>query len=100
MFFSEKDNGIILNIKAVPNSSKNEVYGLFEDALKIKIKSPAIENKANLELIKFLSKEIKVPKSSISIQSGGHSKIKNIFIAGCGIEKINCFCDKINLSNY
>ena len=54
-FYNLNNNGIILKIKVVPNSSKNEVCGLYEDMLKIKIKAPAIENQANVELIKFLS---------------------------------------------
>lgn len=97
-FYKLKDNGIILNIKAVPNSSVNEFCGLLEDSLKIKIKAPATENKANLELIKFISKSLKVPKSSVEVVSGNTSKIKNIFIAGLTIDELEIFCDRIGLS--
>ncbi|HIU86717.1 TPA: YggU family protein, partial [Candidatus Spyradomonas excrementavium] len=75
IFFKEKDNGVLLNIKAVPNSSKNEICGVMENALKVKIKAPAVENKANLELVKYFSKLLKVQKSSISLVSGSTSKI-------------------------
>ena len=55
-FYKELDNGIVLKIKAVPNSSKNEICGILDDALKVKIKAPAVENKANEELVKYFSK--------------------------------------------
>lgn len=97
IFFKEKDNGVLLNIKAVPNSSKNEICGVMENALKVKIKAPAVENKANLELVKYFSKLLKVPKSSISLVSGSTSKIKSLYIDGCTIEQIKSFCDSIGL---
>lgn len=97
IFFKEKDNGVLLNIKAVPNSSKNEICGVMENALKVKIKAPAVENKANLELVKYFSKLLKVSKSSISLVSGSTSKIKSLYIDGCTIEQIKSFCDSIGL---
>lgn len=98
MLYKQKDNGIVLNVKVLPNSSKNEICGMFENALKIKIKAPAVENKANVELIKFLAKEIGVAKTSMSVISGQTSKIKNIYIADLSVEKIESFYDKIGLT--
>ena len=96
-FYKEQDNGILLRIKAVPNSSKNEVCGLYDDALKVKIKAPAVENKANEELVKFFSKLFKVPKSSVSLKSGDTSKLKTLYINGCTIDKIKDVCVNIDL---
>ena len=96
-FYLEKENGLLLKIKAVPNSSKNEICGIFDNSLKIKIKAPALENKANEELIKFLSKLLKVPKYNISIKSGDTSKLKNIYIENCSIDKFKNVCDNIDL---
>jgi len=78
MFYEIKDNFVTLKIKAQPNSSKNEIVGLLDNALKIKIKAPAVEGAANKELIKFLSKSFKIAKSNISFISGQSSKIKII----------------------
>lgn len=79
MFYNIKDDSVILNIKAQPASSKNEFCGVYgDDAIKIKIKAPAVEGAANKELIKFISKSFKVPKSSIEFISGESSKIKRV----------------------
>jgi uncharacterized protein (TIGR00251 family) len=44
-----------------PNSKENKIAGFDKDkdAYKIEIKAPAHENKANAELIKFLSKSLR-----------------------------------------
>ena len=75
-----KNNKIIINIKAQPNSSKNKIAGLYgDDAIKINIKAPAVEGAANKELIKFISKQFKVPKSDIEIK-GETSKKKQLIL--------------------
>jgi uncharacterized protein (TIGR00251 family) len=62
-----------------PNSSKNEFLGFDKEknAYQIKIKESAENNKANIELINFLSKHI---KKRVKIISGFKSKEKVIEI--------------------
>lgn len=97
VFYTEHDSGIILKIKAVPNSSKNEICGVFDNFLKVKIKAPAVENKANEELIKYFSKLLKIPKSSVVLKSGETSKLKTLYICDCTIDKIKDICVNIIL---
>ena len=72
-------DGIELNIKVVPNSSKNDLI-IENEGIKLKITAQPIENKANKAVIEFLSKTFKIPKTSISITKGETSKNKTIFI--------------------
>ncbi len=77
MFYNIEDEKVTVRIKAQPAASKNEfceVYG--EDAIKIRIKAPAVEGAANKELVKFLAKSFKVSKSDILFKTGQNSKIK------------------------
>lgn len=77
MFYSIKDDTVIFRIKAQPNASKSEfceVYG--NDAIKVRIKAPAVEGEANKALVKFLAKSFKVSKSDILFKTGQNSKIK------------------------
>ena len=79
MFYEVTEDKVSLRIKAQPAASRNEfceIYG--EDAIKIRIKAPAVEGAANKELVKFLSKSFKVSKSDIVFKSGQNSKIKII----------------------
>ena len=68
-----------INIKIVPNSSKNDI--IIEDGIiKVKVTAQPIENKANKALIEVLSKKIKVPKTMIEIVKGLTSKEKTVLI--------------------
>ncbi len=75
-----------LRIKVLPKSPKNEVVEILEDAdgektIKIRIKAVPEKGKANAELIKFLSKELGVPRDKISIISGKTEQLKLIRIS-------------------
>ena len=96
-FFRQENDGLLIKIKAVPNSSKNEICGILDNALKVKIKAPAVENKANEELVKFFSKLLKLPKSAIILKTGGTSKLKTLYIHTCTIDKIKDVCANIDL---
>ena len=78
--FTEKDGAIFFNVRAVPKSSKNEIVGEIDGAVKIKIKAPPIDGAANAELIKLLSKTFGVSKSAIVIIGGETSKNKYLKI--------------------
>ena len=74
-----------LRIKVIPKSPKNEIVEIMEDAdgektIKIRIKAAPEKGKANAELIKFLSKEMQIDKSRISILSGKSDTLKLIKI--------------------
>jgi uncharacterized protein (TIGR00251 family) len=59
-----------------PNSSKQEIQKIDETNLVVYLHKPAVENKANLELIKMIAGYFNVSKSSVVITSGLKSKKK------------------------
>ena len=71
-----------LPIKAVPNANRSEIIGWEHDALKIKLQAVPEDGKANKELIRFLSKTLKIAKSGIVLDSGDKSRHKRLIIAG------------------
>ena len=46
--------------------------------MKIKIAAPATEGKANIELVRFLSEVLDVPKSQIEIVRGLTARMKQV----------------------
>jgi len=75
----ETESGLIIKVKIVPNSSKNDII-LEDEFIKVKVTAQPIENKANKALIEFLSKRFKIPKSSIEIIKGDTSKEKTLLL--------------------
>ena len=73
-------DGLLVKIRIVPNSSKNELI-IEEGFIKVKITAQPIENKANKALIEYLSKIFKLPKSGIKIVKGDTSKEKTLLFS-------------------
>ena len=82
------ENGIILQIKISPNSSKNE-FIKNNDSIKLKITVPPVDGKANKAVIDLLSKSFKVPKSYFEILRGETSKEKTILVKTIDADKIS-----------
>lgn len=74
----EKNDGIVFKVFVLPKSSKNMISGLYEDALKIKLTAPPVDGAANKMCLKFLSKCLKVSKSSLEIVSGHTGRSKQV----------------------
>jgi len=98
-FLKINKNGVVISVRIMPNSSVNFVIGYSDEYLKLKISAVPIDNKANKELISYVSKLLNVPKSTLSLISGDKSKIKRILVKGKNIEyvaeKFSVY-DKIN----
>ena len=70
-----------LKIKVIPKSPKTEVVEIMDDeTIKIRLKAVPEKGKANAEVIRFLSKELGLPKKNVSIISGSTDRIKLIKI--------------------
>lgn len=73
---------VSLLVHVLPRAGKTEVVGWHGDAVKIRLKAPPVDGAANEELIKFLSKTIRVPRSAVRIASGVTSRRKRIEVDG------------------
>jgi uncharacterized protein len=71
---------MIIHVKVKPNSSKREVENFGNGRYLVYLKSPPENDKANIELINLLSKELGVPPKSININFGRTSNEKIIEI--------------------
>ena len=64
-----------IRVKVSANSKKNSIE-FQKDYIKLKISKPALEGKANKEIISFLSDILNLPKNNIKIVNGEKSSLK------------------------
>lgn len=86
--FSENVDGIILNVKAQPRSSRSGLDGLVGDAVKVRIRSAPVDGKANKELVETLADAFGLPKSRVIFKGGETSKTKRILLQGLTAEQV------------
>jgi uncharacterized protein (TIGR00251 family) len=60
----EDKNGVVFKVRVQPRSSKNQIAGLFDDSLKVRLTAPPVEGEANEACCAFLAKVLAVPSSS------------------------------------
>jgi uncharacterized protein (TIGR00251 family) len=77
-----------LNLKISPNARVNEVVGIQEGIISIKIKAPPVEGKANIELVGYLGKLLDIPKSNVDIIRGHTSRNKTVEVVGRTPEEV------------
>ena len=71
---------LILNLHVQPKASKDEWSGYYGEQLKLRIKAPPVDGKANAHLLKFISDEFGVSKSACKLLSGESGRDKRISI--------------------
>ena len=76
----------LLEITVVTKSSKRDI-DMRDDGIRIFLNSPPVDNRANEECLKALSKWLAIPKSSISIARGMKSRKKYFQINGMDLDE-------------
>jgi uncharacterized protein len=78
----------ILRVHVVPNAKIDSVLGEHGGAIKIKLRAPAVEGKANAALIRFLAQQLKLSRHAIVLERGQRSRDKLIRIDGLTAEDV------------
>ena len=81
-YYTETADGVVINVKAQPRSSKSGIDGLAGDAVKVRIRSAPVDGKANKELVETIADAFGLPKSRVEFRSGETSKQKRILLRG------------------
>ena len=94
MRITEENDGIIFNVRVIPRSSRSEIVGEHEGAMKVRLSSPPVEGAANSELIKLLAKKLGVSRSAVTIVSGETSRTKRLRVTGVTASRLQDVLDE------
>lgn len=73
----------VIRIRLQPGARKDEFCEWMADGvLKVRVKSKPIEGKANRNLLRFLSRKLKISSGNLEIKTGAKSRNKLIVIRG------------------
>ena len=77
---SRIQDGLLLHVKLTPRARQNKIIGLTSNELRMSLNAPPIDGAANMALIAFISKLLKIPKSNIAIVRGEKSRSKSLLL--------------------
>lgn len=81
-YYLEKPDGLEIRVRVQPKASRNQLEGVREDQLRVRLTAPPVDNAANQAIVEFLAKLLGVPKSRVELRAGHKSRDKVLFVVG------------------
>jgi len=67
-----------IRVHVQPGAKRDELAGLYDESLKVRLTAPAVDNKANGALVNFLANLLGLKRSQVSLASGQTSRNKTL----------------------
>lgn len=77
-----------VHLKISAGAKKTEIMGFLENRLKMRLHAPAVEGKANKELLRFWQKNLGIRLVNLEILSGEYQSLKTLLIQDAPLEQI------------
>jgi len=71
---------LLLRLRVQPRARANALGEPVGDALRVRVRAPPVDGKANAALVKFLAETFAVPRKQVVLTSGVHSRTKALRI--------------------
>jgi uncharacterized protein (TIGR00251 family) len=82
------DGRSLLAVYVQPRSSRTGLIGIHDQALKVALTAPPVDDAANKALIIFFSSFFKIPRKQVILHKGQQSRRKQVIIEGLSSEAI------------
>ncbi len=83
--YSQAKDGVVIEVKVEPRSSRNEIIGAGGKIIRIKLTAPPVGGAANALLIKLLAEKFGIRKRDVIIMKGESSRHKLIKLRGVNL---------------
>jgi uncharacterized protein len=85
--WAARSDGLVLTVRLTPKSSRDGIDGIEALAdgctvLKVRVRAVPEQGAANAALLRLLAKSLRLPASSLTVESGKTARLKAIHIAG------------------
>jgi len=77
-----------LALKVTPGAPRDEIIGEAGDTLRLKLRAPPVDGRANDALLRFLAQELDLPTGALRIASGATSRRKLVEITGLALTEV------------
>lgn len=79
--FQWRGDTLLLHCHIQPKASRDEIIGVHNQRLKVRITAPPVDGQANTHLLGFLARQFAVSKSAANLVRGGTGRDKTVAIA-------------------
>ncbi|HBV98963.1 MAG: hypothetical protein JL50_19050 [Peptococcaceae bacterium BICA1-7] len=90
----EDKDGVTFRVKVQPRASKNQLAGVMDGAVRVRLTAPPVDGEANQACLKFFAHLLGVPLRSVELVSGHTGRNKTLRVCGLSsarvTELLNC----------
>jgi uncharacterized protein len=79
-------DGVTVAVQVQPRAGRTAVVGRHGDALKVRVASPPVDDRANIATIALVAEMLDVSPSSIEMVSGARSRLKRLRARGVELD--------------
>lgn len=87
-FARQESAGVVLQLWIQPRASKNELVGIQDGALKVRLTSPPVEGAANELCREYFAKLLGVSRGDVMLIAGERSRHKRLLIRGYAVNEV------------
>ena len=80
-------DGVVLALRVIPRASRSELCGEFNGAVKVKLREPPLDGRANKALAELLADRLGVRPRDVVLLSGAGSHSKRVLVRGVTKDK-------------
>lgn len=74
------DGSWLLQVWVQPGAKNNAVSGLYQGCVKVRLGAPAVDNKANKALVRFMASAFGLRQRQVSLRDGHAARRKTLLI--------------------
>lgn len=87
-YLSRISEGVVLHLKVLPRSSRNQLAGVHNGEIKLKLTAPPVEGAANKCCCDYLAKILQIPVSRVEIIAGATSQHKKVLVRDVDVVEV------------
>jgi len=80
-YVDEHPDGALVHVYVQPKAATDDIVGVHGRALKVKVKAPPLDDKANQAVARLLADRLEVPRRAVSLAGGRGSRNKRFVVA-------------------
>jgi len=75
----------LLVVRVTPRSARDEVIGYADGVLRVRLRAPPVDGKANDSLVRLLASRFGIPARDLDIISGATGRTKHVRVSGLSL---------------
>ena len=78
----DRDGNVMLTVHVQPGARRSEIVGPHGDALKLRVKAPPVDGKANAAVVELLAATLDVAAADVELVAGASQRRKRLRVTG------------------